>query len=388
MSEIQDSLSTVLALKKETDWGEAIPAAGAGGTAARIQVVRGAFSLSKELDETEEIREDRADTGEGELTRLVQGQVHSLLRPFGVTDALAYLFEGAYGSTWSTAASSTITATTTSVITVASGTNFRPGMVVKVASGANAGCHLVTAVSGNDLTVAAAITAGQSSGNIASANLTTGTTRVSFLGENEYPSVESDSRFVACNGLRVGSVQVNVEQGRQVQAQFELSGKTMAVAADSVFGTRSAAPTSRHYEASSHVPGVYWNGTALSATNGGIVKSVQLGLQNALRPEYGVGSPLAQFITPGVFRVNGSLEAYFQDKALLDSLLSGTPGTLSVFLRATGGGDGISFTFPRVSLSTGGPSPATARESVMQRVNFKATLGVTDAVCARISIGV
>lgn len=382
---LTDSQKVTMEIEAESTWGEAIPADGAGGTGLPIEFTTDpALNIARTIGETETLRSDGANTGSTPDSEDIDGELPFEVSRLYPTEGMGLLVAAGLRGAWDTSNTSTITGTTTSVITVVSGAPFEKGQAIHIGSGVNAGVWMIKSKSGNNLTVTETLTSGQTSGTVTGDFLENGTTESSFLVERYLPNAAAGSEYIRSNGVRVGSVGMEVSARAAITGTLGLLAKsTGSPSGATVFGSSGSATVSEKLRGSAHVADVYVDGTAISPTNGGAVRAFGFALTNNLAVDAEVGSRYAAGIGYGKLGVSGTLDAFYEEKSLLDMLLGSTDHELMVLFRDGVGDTGVAVYFPRIVFSQGRPGGQDRR--VTTPLSFMTARDSTEACVIRLS---
>lgn len=382
---IQGTNSTTWSVKAEGSWGAAFPSA--SGVGQQVPITGESLSLNKTLTQAETIRSDRARAGAAVNTSGVEGDVNFELAPVANTEGVALLMEGALTGTWAAADSETAGgASATQFTGLSIGHTVEKGQVIKCGSGSNAGVYQATAVSDTTVTVAGGGLTAAAGGAITGRRLDNGSTAKSFLVEKNFPGVDASSDFMAYNGVRVGGMGINLAAQQNVTGSFAFSGKSSQVSGSSVYSSTSAPASSNPFSATVNAGNVVVDGTVVNASSGGAVRSVSFTLNNNLRQTFQVGSSEASGVSPGFLDISGTLEVYYEEKALYDLLTAESPVSLMFSALDQTADKAVGFYFPKVYLSGGAANISGGNDDVVLSLNWTAVHDDTEAITARFSI--
>jgi len=381
---IQDTNSTTWTVKAESSWGAAFPSA--SGVGQQVPITGESLSLNKTLTQAETIRSDRARAGAAVNTSGVEGDVNFELAPVANTEGVALLMEGALTSTWSAADSETASGSTSTQFTGLTTNTVEKGQVIKCGSGSNAGVYQATSVSASTVTVAGGGLTAAQGGAITSRRLDNASSPKSFLVEKNFPGVDAASDFMAYNGVRVGGMGINLAAQQNITGSFSFSGKSSQVSGSSVYASTSAPASSNPFSATVNAGNVVVDGTVVDATSGGAVRSVGFTLNNNLRQTFQVGSSETSGVSPGFLDISGTLEVYYEQKALYDLLTAEAPVSLMFSALDQTGDKAVGWYFPRVFLSGGAANVNSGNDDVILSLNWTAVHDDAEAITARFSI--
>ena len=262
----------------------------------------------------------------------------------------------------------------------------KKGQVIKCGSGSNAGVYQATSVSASTVTVAGGGLTAAQGGAITSRRLDNASSPKSFLVEKNFPGVDAASDFMAYNGVRVGGMGINLAAQQNITGSFSFSGKSSQVSGSSVYTSTSAPASSNPFSATVNAGNVVVDGTVVDATSGGAVRSVGFTLNNNLRQTFQVGSSETSGVSPGFLDISGTLEVYYEQKALYVLLTAEAPVSLMFSALDQTGDKAVGWYFPRVFLSGGAANVNSGNDDVILSLNWTAVHDDAEAITARFSI--
>lgn len=199
--------------------------------------------------------------------------------------------------------------------------------------------------------------------------LQVGTIRRSFSLERIFGNLATPE-YHRFTGLEVNSFNLNVSPDAIVSGSFAFIAQNMNIDTAIVAGaTYPAATTTEPFNSFS---GVINEGGAQI----GVVTSLDLTLENGLNPLFVVGSKLTIDPSVGKSRVTGTINAYFEDKTLLEKFLNETPSSIT-FTLVDPAGNGYDFTIPNIKY-TGGQVDVSGEGEVSIPLPFQALFDVTE----------
>ena len=277
------------------------------------------------------------------------------------------LIEAALCGTWVTSTDS-VTGTFDSgaqTFTLDSGTfsaAFQLARLVKIANAATSGhdgVHRIVSITSTVITFkAGTITASDAADavDLTYNYVVPGTTKRSFLVEQQYTSLASDY-FIGFGGFTVGEMTVSAEPNALVIAGFNgLGGRVNKGSATFGDGSPTAPTTNPTISTSSGIEEILIAGTANDCTN-----RLELSTNNNIRAREVLGSLYSKQHGKGRFLPSGQVDLYFETSAELTAFLDHTARELQ-FVLADDSGNKFSFHFP-AAYYTQGDAPVEALDS-------------------------
>jgi hypothetical protein len=204
--------------------------------------------------------------------------------------------------------------------------------------------------------------------------LSNGTTMKSFLIEKQFQDI---SEYVAFYGMRVTGGSLTVEPGSIINGSFTFAGQKAVASGTTVGdGSPTAASTTSVLNAIDNVTAVTEGGSAF----GGDILQISLDVNNNSRPKPAVGVLGPMDIGFGQFQVTGSMQAYFEDRALYEKYLNNTASSFTFTLTDVAGNSYL-VNLPKLKWSDGNVITPGNNQDVIADMTFTAyrdpTLGVT-----------
>lgn len=210
--------------------------------------------------------------------------------------------------------------------------------------------------------------------------LEVGTEERSFSIEVGYEDW-SPVQYRQFSGMRVNTFNANFAYGSIVEGGFEFAGNGVTVNTTSLVGsgTTAAATTTEVVQGSTDVSSVQLDGGA----PGSIVRSIQLNVDNSLRPIEGIGRAAPFDQGYGRCLITGTLMMYFDDIAMYTKLIDNTRAALEWTV-----GDGVNsqtFLIPALKFNDGDPNAEGIDTDVMLPLNFTALFDEAEGTSLRIT---
>lgn len=241
----------------------------------------------------------------------------------------------------------------------------------------NAFNYRITALTATDMTVAdlagdlnTATVADKASGDSVTATVqgyktmipATGHTNLSYTIERRFATIGRYHRF---NGVRIGSVGIDLPASGMARVNFGLLGKDMVNAGSAYFTTPTASPT-RGIEAAVNGK-LSYNGTDY-----GIITSANVAVDCGLEVIPVIGSNYTPDVFQGRIKVTGSMTALFEDDTIIDDFLNDAAPNLMIYLSEDSavGGEALGIVLPRLKLTAA--KVGDAEKSLPINISFQA----------------
>jgi len=161
------------------------------------------------------------------------------------------------------------------------------------------------------------------------ATLENGTTLRSFTFQKHFQDTTA-AVYLTFKGCRMGSMDLNFETGQIVTGKFGVLGLNASTSASQIAGaTFPAVTTNTPMNAVSNIIEIKEDGI----TSTQLFSKLSLSYNNSLRSQRAIASLGAVGIALGRIDLGGSIEAYFQDKTLLDKFIAATSFALTLKVR-------------------------------------------------------
>lgn len=179
----------------------------------------------------------------------------------------------------------------------------------------------------------------------------------SYLIEKHFGDID---KLMVFQGMRPGSMTLNVESQAIVNGTISFMGKAGGSGDTTVSGSRVDASITDALNATTNVGSIKEGGSSLSTA----IRSVTMEVANNLRNKPAVGSKSGIDIGYGFIDVTGSVNAYFEDRTLLDKMIDHTESSLE-FRFTDADSNVLHFTLPRLYFTAGNPTTPGGNEDVM-----------------------
>lgn len=170
-----------------------------------------------------------------------------------------------------------------------------------------------------------------------------GTTALSFNIEKNFLDVAKIQLFT---GMMVNGMNLSIPVDNIVTGSFDFLGKDGNFVTATAGTGYDAAPTTDVMSSIDDVKALFENGTAYDATN------FTLALSNAMAGRNVIGTLGLKSIRVGALALTGTLQAYFEDAAVVAKFESATPSTLAIRFTDYAGNTYV-LELPKVKYSSG-----------------------------------
>jgi hypothetical protein len=362
----------LLAYKAETAWGET-PVSG-GFT--QLRYTGESLDRDKNTATSAFIRSDRMIDDAPLLGFGVQGDV-DVEMVYGDYDTL---IEHLLGSTFNNLSITTLTLTVAAgakTITRSAGSwisdAFLVGGAVTFSGFSTAGNNkrfIITAMTALVLTVADPLaslvneTSGAAACTAAQKAIKNGTTENSLVIEKQFQDI---SKYMYFNGLRVSAFSLDLIAQQLITGKFSFMGKDAVAGGASIAGSVASPTSNASMSASANVGSILYSGTLLSTG----LKSIKFSMANNLRKQDVVAQQATGGIAYGSIDLKGSIEAYFEDLALVNDVIAHTTVGLC-FPLIDLALNRYDFNFPSIKLTKGSPMAGKINEDIIPSFEFSA----------------
>ena len=380
-------VSKIVAVKKETNWGELAGATGA----KQLRRVTSNFNLTAESYSSNEINPTMQLSSFRLGTRSVDGALNGELSPGTYADFMASVVarDWTAGTTIASVTADIAAGVGTGVFTITRATGsfvtdgMRVGMLIRLTGAVNAANNgnnlLVIGVTALVLTVrvlsatpmvaeTAAVLAVAQTGKSTYAPLT-GHTDDSYTVEEWYSDIAQSETFTGC---KVGSAAFQLPSTGLVTCDFSFMGKNLErTDTTQYFTSPTAVNTEGIFAAVSGA--VVVNGTPVA-----LITSMDFTIERAMEPATVVGSNFAAEVFTGRIGVTGNMSVYFQNGTFRDYFAD--ESEISIVMALSTGSEKnaevMTFVLPRVKL--GSATKADAELGLVQDQSFTALLAEGD----------
>jgi len=202
--------------------------------------------------------------------------------------------------------------------------------------------------------------------------LINGTTPASYTIEKTLTASDQSKVYQRFAGAMFNTLSLNLQSGQLITGSIGVMAKGVTVDPAIVTGaTYASAGTSEVMSSGAHAANIVTTGLATAP----IVESMTIDITNNLRQRMAVGSLGSVGIGEGRFEVSGTMNAYFQDKNLLQAFLNHDAFGLQFTLGKAGAKYRI--TLPKIKLSAGSLNGGGNDADSMLNVNYTALLDTT-----------
>lgn len=364
-----DSNKTNIMYAREASWGATVGVSSLSAYQTRITGTT--LSHEKQTVLSEELRSDRMRADYMEVGIAASGDFNFEL----IVDEMLPLFEGlamASAIVSSTTQAFTVTA---SAITGADGwtNNLSVGQWIRVSTtqtvALNNTVYEISAKTSTAVTITGGtLLASTITMNVTGRRIKNGVTEQSFVVVQEHEDIGQVMYFT---GMEVSQLSLNVASQAIVNGTFSFIGKqgyASAIASTPVSAVAASATTNIPLNATSNVGTLREAGTALATP----LRAINFTINNNLAARNAVANKPAIGIRSGTCDVSGTIEAYFEDLALLKKFIAHSNTSLSFRFNNPGGGKSMIWTFPRIFFGAGSPTAPGINQDVILNLDFTA----------------
>lgn len=364
---------------KETTWGtEALTNSG-----TVLPRVSSTLSPTKPFFQSNQIRADQQVVDARGGVTGVSGQINGELQPKTFEPFIASLIRATPTtgiSKTNTDFSGTLSASNTGTFTVSAGSfitqGFRVGDTFRVVgTPQNTGQNFtiigltatVATVYPNPTTMTAQAAFTLTVVGKKSATSPTTTIDDSYTFEHFNADIAQSEQFLGC---KIANASVSLPATALATINMGIQGKSRVTGTSQYFTTPAA---NGDFGLTAGVNGVL----AINGAQSAIVTGVNFQIDGGLQPTAAVGSSTPPSIAVGIIRASGSFSAYFQDQVIDTLFTNETAVSLTVMLTvgSAANADFVSFTFPKIKLSTSQVNDAPG--PLMKSFNFIALRDVS-----------
>ncbi|RLI53405.1 MAG: hypothetical protein DRP09_15775 [Candidatus Thorarchaeota archaeon] len=358
-------------------------------TLKKMRFTSEALNFNVDNISSQELRSDRQTTDLIQTGADCSGAINFELSYSAFDD----IIEGAAWDSWVgvgggstetiTAASSpsdfSLTATPTN--TIALGASISHGIVAGQwielnGSSADDGYLLVTAVSGNTLTIGAGgIQTTETLDNgetIKGSRIVNGTTEKSFSIERYHAD---KSKYFGFTGMEVNTMNITAAAAAIVTGSFDFIGKSATAGTSSIGATYTAAPTYDVMNTVSNV-GNLMEGSTMTAVSGIFIQEISFTLNNNIRGLQAIGHLGNADLGVGSVECTGTLNVYFENLDLYNKYINASDSGLS-FKVEDSSGNAYIFTFPRIKFSSDVINAGGLNTDIVETINWQAIMHAT-----------
>jgi hypothetical protein len=179
------------------------------------------------------------------------------------------------------------------------------------------------------------------------------------------------SQFFLTDGLRTGTISIEVSSGAIVKGSTKLMGKATVRSNASKLGNAGTyivldAPATEVVSATANVGALLIDGVEAATA----IQSIKLDIDGSLREQRAVGSKFARGIAAGRLQVSGTVAAYFEDGAMYDRFVNHETVSLA-FPIIDQDGNTYFFTVPSFKVTSDPIAPGGIDQDVMDTMEIK-----------------
>jgi hypothetical protein len=203
-----------------------------------------------------------------------------------------------------------------------------------------------------------------------------GTTCPSFNIEKQYTDLSNELAILT--GMCIDQFNLNVAAGEIITGGFTFMGSAEGSLTASSGTGYDAASIKDVMSAVDDVENILENQATFNIT------AFSMQLQNNLRDRMQVGTAATISIGTGVLSITGTMQAYFESKAILDKFLNQTSSSLAILMEDTDGNAYI-LDLPQLKYTAGQRNAPGQSQDVIADMGFTAYRNSTEDVTVRIA---
>lgn len=184
------------------------------------------------------------------------------------------------------------------------------------------------------------------------------------------------TQYLVYTGVIADTMSLEVNLDGVVQSTFSFVGKDMTISGTAL----DASPTA----ATDEQPFVHFDGTFkendVAVAN---LTSINLSITNTNAENRALGSDTVVNYSPGMFKVTGTVTAYFEDATYVNKFINETASSIE-FVLDDGAGNTHTYLIPNIKY-TGGDTPVSGEGPVMVNLPFIALYDETEATTVKLT---
>lgn len=197
--------------------------------------------------------------------------------------------------------------------------------------------------------------------------LKNGVTPKSFAFEKTFETGATD-QYMRFTGCQIGALSLNINSREIVTGSMTILGRGHTAAAAALSGaTYTAANTKAVMAASNDVGSLTISGVSPSPT----IMNLNINIENNLREQTAVGTQGLVGVGAGRCVVTGSLEAYFNDRALYDAFINHSDVGMSLTVGSVTN-EKYTINVPKMKLTVGNVAAGGNDQDVMAQFDWQA----------------
>lgn len=278
----------------------------------------------------------------------------------------------------------TITTAVADFLSPVAGDPIVVGQWIRIVSTTNTGYYQVKTITSTVITLEdppadeVLVTASAEAMSINGSRLLIGTTKQSFTIEEQFSDV---SQFFVYNGMRVGSLNLDVASEAIITGAFNFEGLSVARDTSTTTTGTDSAGGNDVMSAVANVANIRKDGVLSTHS----AQSLTFALENALRSQTAVGTLGAVGVGVGRANVNGDMNIYFEDGVQFDDYANGTEFSLDFRLQDNDGNAYV-INMPRCKFASLTIDAGSIDEDVMASGTYQALLPSTGNILSSVQI--
>lgn len=238
------------------------------------------------------------------------------------------------------------------------------GKIVKIVSRTSTAATVV-----GDTLVTEAAAAGHV---LSTSRLVVGTTLKSFSIEKAQMDLDTAERYAVYRGCRIKGASLNVTPGALFNGNFSVMGLREERPSSTIGTGYTDAPTNDVWNTVDNIEAIREGGAAVTFRTTGLT----LNIENGMWGQKELGVLGSSGIGVGTFRLTGSLQAYFETKALCNKALNWTASDIA-FRGKDAAGNKMVYDIPKLYFTNAKTNNAGMDQDVKAEMEFQAFLNAS-----------
>lgn len=243
---------------------------------------------------------------------------------------------------------------------------------------ANNGVFKVTASTTSVITVAGGTLVDETSATLTidqGSEITNGVLLETYALQKEYTDLSNE--FALYSGMGVNELNLQIARRSYITGRFGWMGIREESGASNVLGTPVSDNTSLPMQTTDHIQGVLENNSVIGATE------LNFTANNNLRDRSELGQLGPGELGTGRFQVTGTFTGFYKSNTLIDKYLNNTASSLAIKTKDPAGNWYV-FDWPKVRFSTGSRNSSGRDTDILVPLDFQAVRNADEDITMRI----